>query len=370
MGFDHTVDPNEQQTGQGIDHAGPSHPFAGFGPPWAQGMGRGPWGRRGRGGRGGWGPAAWAHEFNAGSGRHGRGGGRHGHGARHEHGPSQGSRNEAPDVEEDLYDITTAAAAAEAEMEFNAQQANEAGSAAEMNTEKSDSPRTARNATGEHPDPPEEVPNGWPGFGFGPGARGCRGRRGGPFGGRGRGGRHGPPPFAFGGGPFAGGGPFGGGPPHGGGFADMARRAKEYFETLRAQMQSGGNAEETDNESFRPPLDMFNTANNWTLHLAVPGAKKEDIGVNWESRSSTLTVSGVVHRPGDEEFLGSMVSGERRVGLFERKIKLPPADDSNDENKDEVDSDHISAKMEDGILVIVVPKLEKEWTDIKKVDIE
>jgi len=68
-----------------------------------------------------------------------------------------------------------------------------------------------------------------------------------------------------------------------------------------------------------------------------------------------------------------LVSGERRVGLFERKVQLPPfggvARDAEGE-KEEVDADHITARMEDGILIVVVPKVEKEWTEVRKVDIE
>jgi len=109
------------------------------------------------------------------------------------------------------------------------------------------------------------------------------------------------------------------------------------------------------------------------LHVALPGAKKEDVGVNWDVEKSELNVAGVVYRGGDEEFLKGMVSGERRVGVFERAVGLPPAAEAR-EKKDEVeiDGDNITAKLEDGVLVVMVPKIEKEkeWTEVKKVDIE
>ena len=80
-----------------------------------------------------------------------------------------------------------------------------------------------------------------------------------------------------------------------------------------------------------------------------------------------LNIAGVVYRPGDEEFLSTLASSERRVGMFERNVTLPPEGSTQ---RDEVDGLAISAKMEDGVLVIAVPKLEKEWTEIHKVDIE
>lgn len=119
---------------------------------------------------------------------------------------------------------------------------------------------------------------------------------------------------------------------------------------------------ENDIETFTPPLDLFSTPSTYTLHLAIPGAKKEDVGVNWDPETSTLHIAGVIHRLGDEEFLKTLQGkGERTVGMFERKVEL---------KGDEVDGEGIGAKLEDGVLVVTVPKIEKGWTEIKKVDIE
>lgn len=59
-----------------------------------------------------------------------------------------------------------------------------------------------------------------------------------------------------------------------------------------------------------------------------------------------------------------MTSGERSVGLFERRVVLKGDDGGA------VDKDGITAKLEDGVLVVMVPRVEKEWEDVKKVDIE
>lgn len=247
--------------------------------------------------------------------------------------------------------------------------------------EKSGSPDTMKQDE-DFPDPDEMVPEyeddrGRSGFGHG----GRRGRGG--FGGRGcgRGGRGGHGRHNFSGGwPFNA-APGGGagcrrGPPPAGdfNFPDMMRgfMSHPFLQHMGAAARNyaGGN-ESTNNDvdTFSPPVDVFNTPRAYVLHVAVPGVKREDIGVNWDPENSTLSVSGVVHRPGDEEFLKTLHSAERRVGVFEKKIVLPPRDLEVQQPKEEIDADGIAAKLDDGVLVIMVPKMEKEWTEVRKVDI-
>lgn len=123
---------------------------------------------------------------------------------------------------------------------------------------------------------------------------------------------------------------------------------------------------QNDDDSFMPPVDLFNTTSAYILHVSLPGAKKEDVGVNWDAEKSVLNLAGVVYRQGDEELLKTLSQSERKVGVFERTVKLPPGTD----DKEEIDGDAISAKLEDGVLIVTVPKLEKEWTEVKRVDIE
>jgi HSP20 family protein len=101
------------------------------------------------------------------------------------------------------------------------------------------------------------------------------------------------------------------------------------------------------------------------VHVSLPGAKKEDVGVNWDAEKSELSIAGVIYRPGDEDFLKSLALDERKVGAFERKVRL-----GSRANPAQVDTDMITAKLEDGILRVEVPKLDKDYVEIKKVDIE
>ncbi|QSZ32628.1 hypothetical protein DSL72_002207 [Monilinia vaccinii-corymbosi] len=211
----------------------------------------------------------------------------------------------------------------------------------------------------------------------GPGSRGGRGVRGGGRGGshggphgrapphhwggpQGNHGRHGPPPFAGPGGPFD--------------FTAIIQALSSHPIAQAFGMSTPQRSGETlvpegaDTEnSFVPPIDVFTTENAYVLHIALPGAKKEDVGVHWDAEKGILNVAGVVYRQGDEKFLESLTKKERKVGAFERTMKLP----LNVEDKSEIDGDSITAKLEDGVLVVNVPKVEKEesWTEVKRVDI-
>ncbi|KAL8295338.1 hypothetical protein RB597_008636 [Gaeumannomyces tritici] len=127
-----------------------------------------------------------------------------------------------------------------------------------------------------------------------------------------------------------------------------------------------------DLEYFTPPVDIFETeagpSGSWVVHVAVPGAKKEDVGIHWQAERGVLAISGVVYRPGDEAFQRGLVSSERKMGLFKREVRLPPPS-SAPTGKEDVDTKGITARLEDGVLSITVPRVEKEWTEVHKVDI-
>ena len=114
-----------------------------------------------------------------------------------------------------------------------------------------------------------------------------------------------------------------------------------------------------------PDADIFDTDSAYIIHVSLPGAKKEDVGVNWDAEKSELSVAGVIYRPGDEEFLKTLAMGERKVGAFERKIRL-----GTRASPASIDIDSISAKLEDGVLRVDVPKLDSGYVEIRKVDIE
>ncbi|MCJ1425612.1 hypothetical protein MMC29_003512 [Sticta canariensis] len=188
-----------------------------------------------------------------------------------------------------------------------------------------------------------------------------------PFGGRPRGG---PNKFRARGG-RCGGGPY---PSHRDGHPGFGgwegrnfdlSKISEFFAAQFGLDNANDNKDRSGSKDFRPAADVFDTEDAYVVHVSLPGAKKEDVGVNWDQDKSELSVAGVVYRPGDEDFLKTLALDERTVGVFERKIRL-----GSRANPAQIDADAISARMEDGVLVVQIPKQDREYVEVKKVDIE
>ncbi|KAI1620262.1 hypothetical protein EDD37DRAFT_171788 [Exophiala viscosa] len=197
---------------------------------------------------------------------------------------------------------------------------------------------------------------------------------GGPRGGRGGGcgrGRHGGRggPHARGGPPH--GSPFGrrgpGGFPRGPGGFDVGSFLNNLGERIGIDLSSAaegfgfdaGKAARSNDVDFEPRTDIFDTESHYTIHLSLPGAKKSDVGVDYDGEKSVLRVAGVVHRPGiDEEMMTSLVidGRKRETGVFEKNIRLGTQNDPAS-----IDVQGITAKMIDGVLVVRVPKTEKTF---------
>lgn len=97
---------------------------------------------------------------------------------------------------------------------------------------------------------------------------------------------------------------------------------------------------------WSPRTDLLETNDTFRIRLDVPGVSKEDISINLQN--NTLTVSGErPSEPAGED--AEYVRVERAFGTFHRTFTLPDA----------VDADNIEATYDNGVLTITVPKTEK-----------
>jgi|AntRauTorcE11897_2_1112592.scaffolds.fasta_scaffold14531_2 HSP20 family protein len=106
------------------------------------------------------------------------------------------------------------------------------------------------------------------------------------------------------------------------------------------------------NETFTPASDIYETDSTYDVNLALAGFKKKDITLKIEDNS--LIISG--ERKKDESKKYNL--RQSAYGKFRKVYTLP----------EDINSDKITAKMEDGILHIEIPKdqlkLKKRLIDI------
>lgn len=101
-----------------------------------------------------------------------------------------------------------------------------------------------------------------------------------------------------------------------------------------------------NNYDFAPKAKIKENEKDYSLSLALPGFKKEDVNINIED--NVLILSSQVEK---DDFKKS----------FENRYSTP----------DDVDIEKINASMEDGILKLVFSKYEElPKSSIKKIDIK
>ncbi|PYH96064.1 HSP20-like chaperone [Aspergillus ellipticus CBS 707.79] len=116
---------------------------------------------------------------------------------------------------------------------------------------------------------------------------------------------------------------------------------------------------------FHPEVDVFDTPEVFVVHASLPGAKKDAVEVQWDPKKFELNISGVIERPGGEELLKTLALDERRIGTFDRKVRLGSV-----AQPVEINVDGITAEMENGILSVKLPKVESDVVMVTKVDIQ
>ncbi|GAB4439609.1 MAG: Hsp20/alpha crystallin family protein [Chloroflexi bacterium OHK40] len=97
---------------------------------------------------------------------------------------------------------------------------------------------------------------------------------------------------------------------------------------------------------FVPALDLSETPEAYLVEVAVPGMKAEDLNVNIEN--GVLTISGEV-KQSEESKERNYHRVERRYGRFSRSITLPST----------IRADAVTARLENGVLHLSIPKAEE-----------
>ena len=96
---------------------------------------------------------------------------------------------------------------------------------------------------------------------------------------------------------------------------------------------------------FTPVVDIFETAGNITMLADMPGVKPDDLNI--DLRDDMLTLSGNVapyENPEEEDILI-----EYEIGKYYRQFTLSEV----------IDQEKIDAELKDGVLRLILPKVEK-----------
>ncbi len=125
-------------------------------------------------------------------------------------------------------------------------------------------------------------------------------------------------------------------------FQQLAEMQRDFDRILGRTPPNGGKT-----HPWVPVVDIEQTKDALVLKFDLPGMKREDVSIEVEGR--TLTVSGERKEEKEDKHEG-YYSRERLVGRFSRSFMLP----------EHIDESKIEAKFSDGVLTIRVPRPQEE----------
>ena len=111
--------------------------------------------------------------------------------------------------------------------------------------------------------------------------------------------------------------------------------------TLTRETRGGGRAQ--GEQLITPPASVTESAEGYTLEIEMPGVKKDGLDISVENND--LTIIGRRSLPTVE---GTLIHHESRPENFRRTFELDPS----------IDADKISAKIEQGLVTLTLPKAE------------
>ncbi len=132
---------------------------------------------------------------------------------------------------------------------------------------------------------------------------------------------------------------------------------KDVIYTIKEKQNDLGRTltEYTSNSPLKPNMDMVEDEEQLTVMTDLPGFKRQDITI--DITEDTIEITAQFDE--DTEAKGkNFLKKERNHGKVNRIINLPT----------KVRSTESSAKLENGVLTVILPKLEKKETFEVKVD--
>lgn len=123
-----------------------------------------------------------------------------------------------------------------------------------------------------------------------------------------------------------------------------------FTEISRLQQNLWGRNQQSENNAFRPAVDIYEDEQGIHVKADVAGVKPEDLSVDVENRVLTISGERKLESTSDDKGYHRV---ERRYGSFSRSFAL-----ASDVNPDDIKADY-----KDGVLTVLLPKAIK---NIKK----
>ncbi len=134
-------------------------------------------------------------------------------------------------------------------------------------------------------------------------------------------------------------------------FEETVRRP---FSAMRSMMWP--EAELAEFETVWPRVDIYDSGKELILRADVPGIKKDEIDIHLADNVLTISCETGKEEKVEKE---NYYRYERRHGSFFRRFELPY----------DIDSQHIKAHLEDGVLEIKLPRTAEAQVKARKIPI-
>lgn len=121
---------------------------------------------------------------------------------------------------------------------------------------------------------------------------------------------------------------------------------------------AGVSAGPFDGQKWAPFIDLYDHPDHYVLFVEIPGVDAS--GVEVTQLSGTLTIRGEKTKPPAAGGEGRELRGERRFGTFCRSVELPG----------DIDADKLSARCNNGVLEITIPKSASSRPKTVKVQVD
>ena len=105
------------------------------------------------------------------------------------------------------------------------------------------------------------------------------------------------------------------------------------------------------------PVEVRDKNDEYDIRAELPGVKKEDLDIDLNDNYLTVRATKTQEKTEEDK---SYSKSEFSYGEFSRTVYLPQ----------EVDADKIDAKLEHGVLKLVIPKMQNNKETVKKITVK